>query len=235
MKRKAELPLYLRIADELREKLLSLPIGAPFETEQTLTETYGVARGTIRQALNVLVQEGILTRTQGCGSFRSQPGISPYRFTLSQELTDSIREVGTNSAVKTLSVTLVPATPRVADVLNISHGTKVRKVTRLRWVDGKPFAYCEAYLRTDKVPPFFKRDYRTSLANLVRNEFKVHIESRHCDIYAIAADETVAQALSIPVGTPVMKIALLVFGRDREPLLSDVFFVPSSQALHFEI
>lgn len=235
MKRKAELPLYLRIADELREKLLSLPIGAPFETEQTLTETYGVARGTIRQALNVLVQEGILTRTQGCGSFRSQPGISPYRFTLSQELTDSIREVGTNSAVKTLSVTLVPATPRVADVLNISHGTKVRKVTRLRWVDGKPFAYCEAYLRTDKVPPFFKRDYRTSLANLVRNEFKVHIESRRCDLSAVAADEFTGNELAVPVGSPLLKLTIICFGLDNEPILTDVFYFTTLQVLHFEV
>ena len=111
MKTAPDPPLYLRIADELRERLLTLPIGAPFETEQALTKQYGVARGTIRQALNVLVQEGILLRTQGCGSFRTQPVVSPYRFTLSQELTDSIREVGTNSIVRNLSITVIPASP----------------------------------------------------------------------------------------------------------------------------
>ena len=94
MKTVSELPLYLRIADELRAQLILLPVGAPFETEQTLTDRYGVSRGTIRQALDVLVQEGILTRTQGSGSYRSQPTAVPYRFTLTQELTDSIRAVG---------------------------------------------------------------------------------------------------------------------------------------------
>ena len=59
MKPVPELPLYLKIADELRARLLQLPADAPLETEEALTEEFGVARGTIRQALNVLVQEGI--------------------------------------------------------------------------------------------------------------------------------------------------------------------------------
>lgn len=235
MKPRSDLPLYLRIADELRARLMLLPVGAPFETEQALTEEFGVARGTIRQALNVLVQEGILMRTQGCGSFRAQPVISPYRFTLSEELTDSIREVGSNSAVRNLSITLVPAPPAVADLLHIPHNTKVRRVTRVRVLDGKPFAYCIAHLRTDAIPPFYKRDYKTSLGNLVRYEMKVHIKSRHCDLLSVAADETVAAALSIPVGTPVLKIILVCRGRDGEPMLSDVFYFPSAQTLHFEI
>ena len=229
------LPLYLRIADDLRAKLLLLPVGAPFETEQTLAEEYGVARGTIRQALNVLVQEGILTRAQGRGSFRSESANAQYNVMLTKELTESIRKFDENSSLRGLSITVINATPAIAELLNVPRNAKVRRVTRVRTVDGVPYAYCVAHLRTDTVPAFFKRDYKSSLGKLVRYDLKVHIESRHCDIYAVAADETVAEVLSIPVGTPVMKIALLVFGRDYEPLLSDVFYFPSSQALHFEI
>ena len=235
MKHKSELPLYLRIADELRAKLLLLPVGTPFLTEQALTEEYGVARGTIRQSLNVLVQEGLLLRTQGSGSFRTQPIVSQYQFTLSQELTDSIREVGSNSAVRNLSITIVPASVAAADQLKIPHGTKVRKVTRIRWTDAKPFAYCEGYLRTDKVPPFYKRDYSGSLGDLVRNKLQVHIGSRHCDFCAVSADETVADALEVPQGSPILKVNLLCNGYDNEPLLIDSFYFPASQALHFEV
>ena len=235
MKPVNKLPLYLKIADDLRAKLLLLAVGAPFETEQALAEEYGVARGTIRQALNLLVQEGILTRAQGRGSFRSESANSQYNVMLSKELTESIREVDANSSLRALSITVINATPAVAELLHVPHNTKVRRVTRIRVVDGTPFAYCIAHLRTDLVPAFFKRDYKSSLGKLIRYDLKVHIESRHCDIYATAADETVATALSIPVGTPVMKIMLLVFGRNHEPLLSDVFYFPASQALHFEI
>lgn len=235
MKSATGLPLYLRIADELRARLLLLPVGAPFETEQTLTEEFGVARGTIRQALDVLVQEGLLLRTQGSGSFRAQPVYSQYRFVLTQELTDSIREVGTKSAVRNLSVTLVPASPGIADLLHIPHGTKVRKVTRTRWLDAKPFAYCEGYLRTDSVPQFYKRDYASSLGNLVRNVLKVHISSRYCDLFAVAADEDLSAVLNVPVGSPILRVQIICNGYDGEPLLTDAFYFPSSQMLHFEV
>lgn len=235
MKPVPELPLYLKIADELRARLLLLPDGAPFETEQALTKEYGVARGTIRQALNLLVQEGILLRTQGRGSFRSTAKEQQYSLMLTQELTESIRKVGSNSSVRGLSVTVVNATPAVADLLCIPHNTKIRKVVRTRVVDGKPYVYCVGHLRTDKIPAFYKRDYKTSLGNLVRYEFNVHIEARRCDLCAVSADETVAAALSIPVGTPLLKVMLVCLGREREPLLSDVFYFPASQALHFEV
>ena len=235
MKPTPELPLYLKIADELRASLLLLPEGAPFETEQALTDEYGVARGTIRQALNLLVQEGLLSRTQGRGSFRSSSKTQQYNLMLTEELTDSIRTIGTNSSIRGLSITLVPATPAIADLLKIPRGAKIRKVLRTRIVDGQPYVYCVGHLRTDIVPPFYKRDYKTSLGNLVRYELKVHIETRRCDFCAVAADETIAAALSIPVGTPVLKIVLICYGREREPLLSDVFYFPSSQSLHFEV
>ena len=235
MKTLTELPLYMKIADDLRARLLMLPVGAPFETEQALTAEFNVARGTIRQALNVLVQEGLLHRTQGSGSFRSQPSVSAHRFTLTQDLTDSILEIGSNSDVRNLSVTLVPASPAVADVLHIPRSTKVRKVTRRRIVDGKPFAYCEGYLRTDSVPQFFKRDYDTSLGNLVRNKLQVHIGSRSCTIRALEADTLVSEMLSIPVGSPVLRVGIICFGFDKEPLLFDMFYLTPSQTLHFNL
>ena len=235
MKALSEIPLYLKIADELRAKLIELPVGTPFETEQMLTKEYGVARGTIRQALNVLVQEGLLTRTQGSGSFRSQPINSSYRFTLTQELTESIRKIGVSSSVRNLSITLVPALIDISELLHIPRGAKVRKVTRLRVIDGKPFAYCEAYLRTDSIPAFYKRDYTSTLGDLVRNKLQVHLGDRRCEFRAVAADETVAQALAIPLGSPVLMVSILCFGYDREPLLSDVFYFTSSQTLRFEL
>lgn len=235
MKKISELPLYLKIADELRARLLLLPLGAPFETEQSLMEEFDVSRGTVRQALNQLVQEGLLVRTQGSGSFRSQPADSPYRFTLSQELTDSLRKIGSYSSVRNLSITVIAAPPDVADTLCIPRGTKVRRVARIRAIDGNPYAYCVAYLRTDKVPPFYKHDYSGSLGGLVRNELRVHIGKRRCDFQATAADAIVSEALAIPVGSPVLEIRLVCLGHDEQPLLTDTFWFPASQSLHFEV
>ena len=227
-----DLPRYQRIADELRIRLQSLPLGAPFDTEIELAEEFGVSRGTIRQAIDILVREGLLTRTKGRGSFRSQQ-LPTHSFALVRSLTSAIREIGSKSEVRDLSITLVPAPPEIADKLNVPHGAKVRRVSRIRIDNDIPFAYGVSYLRTDRVPKFFKRDFKSSLSDLVRNTLNVHIEDRHCECFASAADPVTAEALSVPVGAPVLNLVFICCGYEKEPLLMDHFRFPSTQVLRF--
>jgi GntR family transcriptional regulator, arabinose operon transcriptional repressor len=72
-------PLYLKIRDALRSEILEKPYqtGDPFYSEGDLVAKYGVARGTIRQALSTLEQEGYIRREKGRGTFVSLKGFSP--------------------------------------------------------------------------------------------------------------------------------------------------------------
>lgn len=72
-------PLYLKIRDSLRSEILEKPYqaGDPFYSEGELATKYGVARGTIRQALATLEQEGYIRREKGRGTFVSFKGFSP--------------------------------------------------------------------------------------------------------------------------------------------------------------
>ncbi len=228
------LPQYARIADELRSRLRRLPLGAPFETEQEIAEEFGVSRGTVRQALKTLEQEGLLMREQGRGSFRAQPNESPYVFRLEQSFSDSIRKIGVESGLRKLSVKMVPAPAPIADMLHIPRGTKVRRVSRVRTVGGMPFAYGVGYLRADQVPQFFKRDYRTTLSDLVRNDMHLHIESQRCEVYAAVADEEIASALSVPLGASVLKLCFFCRSTSGVPMLLDTFFFPPTQTMRFE-
>lgn len=233
MTKAGEIPQYMRIADTLRIRLRQLPVGAPFQTEQELTDEFGVSRGTVRQALDVLVHEGLLQRTQGRGSFRTKPNDMPYLFSLERNFADSIREIGTNSSIRKLSVMLVPASQEIAKILNVPRGTKVRRVTRIRTVEGEPFAYGVAYLRTDLIPAFYKRDYSTSLSTMLHTKLDVHFESRQCECYAAAADAEIAEALSIPEGSPILKLSFFCRAYGGEPMLLDTFCFPPSQTMQF--
>ena len=63
--------LYHQIKQDLRVKIEPLDPGTKIETEQQLSDHYGVSRGTIRQAINDLASEGLLQKVQGSGTFRS--------------------------------------------------------------------------------------------------------------------------------------------------------------------
>ena len=62
-------PLHQQLAAVLRERIASLPSGEPLPTELELVATFGVSRGTVRKALQGLVDDGLLVRRQGKGTF----------------------------------------------------------------------------------------------------------------------------------------------------------------------
>lgn len=235
MNEPTDIPQYLSIADELRAKLRKMPIGAPVDPEQMLAAEYGVSRDTMRRALNVLVHEGLLTRARGRGTFRSQSKTPEFHLVLEESLFHSIRRVGNSSEVEKLSVSLVSAPAEIADMLDIPRGTKVRRVSRARILNGRPYACCIAYMRTDMVPQFFKRDFKTSLSALITDTLHLHIESRSMECYASTADPTAAEILSIPEGSPVMCINIFLRGYNGVPMLVDTFSFPPSQILRFTV
>ena len=67
----AETPLWQQLADILRAKIKSgeLPPGRVMPSESTLVQEHGLARGTARKAVDALVQEGLVNRVQGRGTF----------------------------------------------------------------------------------------------------------------------------------------------------------------------
>ena len=69
------LPLYQRLREEMLAKISAgeWTPGAPIPTEAELTRHYGVAIGTVRKAVDTLVNEGLLLRSQGRGTFLRRP------------------------------------------------------------------------------------------------------------------------------------------------------------------
>jgi DNA-binding GntR family transcriptional regulator len=67
----AETPLWQQLASILRAQIQSgeLPPGGIMASEATLMQEHGLARGTVRKAIDALVQEGLVNRVQGRGTF----------------------------------------------------------------------------------------------------------------------------------------------------------------------
>ena len=60
--------LYLQIAEEIKKDLLNLKYGEQIPSEIELIERYGVSRGTVRQAVNILENSGYLYKVMGKGT-----------------------------------------------------------------------------------------------------------------------------------------------------------------------
>jgi GntR family transcriptional regulator len=144
-------PRYLEIAEHLRELISTGTAGDRLPSDADLVDRFGVSRMTARQAVQMLVTEGLLYRRRGQGTFvasRPVPRLlgSPLSFT------ESMRRRGLRASSRVLVAT--EADPAQADVeaLNLADGDRVVVLERLRLTDGVPMAIERAVLAPDLAP-----------------------------------------------------------------------------------
>ena len=133
-------PLYVQLEMLLRDKIdaRAWRNGEAIPSEAELCERYGVSRGTVRRAIQMLVQEGYLITKKGSGSFVSEGGIprpatrSPLSFAV------LLRERGMDFSTRVLSREVMGAPQAVAAHLGVGQGSPTLFMRRVRSVAGAP-------------------------------------------------------------------------------------------------
>jgi len=154
----SEGPLYRQIAENLRQDILvgRLGPGDSLPSESSLMETYGSARGTVRQAIALLKSEGVLEVRRGRGAFvRARPRVRRLaydRFSrVHRERGDSaflaeLKAQGQHPEVELIKVGTEKASSEVARRLGKRSGTKVVIRRRRYFADGHPIELATSYL-----------------------------------------------------------------------------------------
>lgn len=134
--------------------------GSPAPSERELVHRFGVARMTVRQALDALVTEGLLERIPGRGTFVARPrrGASPIT-----GFTEEMARRGLLAESVTLLARREQAGPGVSRALNITEGDAVIHWRRLRRGDGAVVCLEDNYLNEVLLPGFLQTGMPTSL------------------------------------------------------------------------
>ena len=131
---------------EYLERLIDegLKVGDAIPSERFLTQTFGISRMTVRQAIDGLVAEGILRREHGRGTFVAPPG-QEFELRLTT-FGEEMRHRGLVPGTRVLTAELVAASPRLAATLGIEPGSSVHHLERLRTADGEPLIVEENWI-----------------------------------------------------------------------------------------
>lgn len=151
---------HVQVREYLRTLIQGLEPGAPAPSERVLMQHFGVARMTVRQAVDGLVAEGQLERMPGRGTYVSRfprPVSRPLGFT-----EDMIRR-GAETRTETVTAKLGQAGPRVATALGISEGDAVVYWRRVRHVNGIPLCLQDVFLNEILLPGFLQGEPPDSL------------------------------------------------------------------------
>ncbi len=130
-----------------------LEVGDAIPSERILSERFGVARMTVRQAVDALVADGLLAREQGRGTF-----VAPRRVDFEMRLTtfgEEMRRRGMRPDSKVLAAERVPATADVADALGTLTGRPLHYLCRVRYADGTPMSIEQTWVPVALAPDLF--------------------------------------------------------------------------------
>src|SRR5690606_6038063 len=140
------LPLYQRLRDAFQTRIASgeWKPGGPIPTEAELTREYGVAIGTIRKAVDTLVSDGLLQRSQGRGTFVRRPDFESSFLRFFRQTRTSRQRITPEGQVLARSLTKRPH--HVRQALQLDAEAQGLKLDRLRKIDGNAIFREEIWL-----------------------------------------------------------------------------------------
>ncbi|MFF2525453.1 GntR family transcriptional regulator [Streptomyces liangshanensis] len=204
---------YLEIAEALRQAILAgeHPVGARLPSESDLAARWSASRGTVRQAVGLLAQEGLIGSRQGA-----------RRVVLRQELRHSFQQLnsfaqwahamGREPSSLILSRVTRAANPEEASRLGTTPGAEVLHVLRLRRLDGEP-VLVERTAYTDWVAPAVRElpDDCVSIMNSIAENAGIVAHYGEHLIDAVAAGSEDARLLRVRRGSPLLRQRYLTY------------------------
>jgi GntR family transcriptional regulator len=209
-------PRYLQIAEMLRRELRGE--GERIPSEHQLCARYGVSRPTIRQALDVLVQEGLLYRHAGRGTF-STPTPGGERKLRVIGSVDDIIALGEETWFKLISREEVPVAANIAQALRLKPGSTAYRIIGIRHADNGPFQHVTGYVPTAIGDALSDEDLsKTALVGAVERQLGMPIKFVEQTADAALAPRHVAELLQIRPRTPLLLFERTYFAVNGEPV-----------------
>jgi GntR family transcriptional regulator len=220
--REGGVSLYAQIRERLRNETMQMTPGSAILPEIELERNFGVSRITIRRAIDDLVQEGILVRKQGKGTFVQGPKLT-HELNAVTSWTEQLRMLGFTAQTADLQIRGVEASLALAKELRISRGDQLSMVTRLRLANGEPMSLMTNYLPAALVPDLARKFVKgESLYDLLNQVYGLIPDVAVDKVETRLPTRDEAKRLMTPARTPVLCVNRISYLTDGTPLEKSV-------------
>jgi GntR family transcriptional regulator len=225
--RGSAIPYYLQVCKALRDQLTSgeWSAGDQIPGELALGEMFGVSRPVIRQAIACLIDEGLLVRRKGKGTYLAESKIKVGLIQRQTGFYQDMLEQGYPPTSRVLKIEVKPANANVAYHLGLEPGTQVIEITRLRLVDNEPVVLVTTFLPYEACAAVMQEDLSQQSLYAVLERRGLLISHGHQTLKVTPASTFEANLLNIPSGSPL-------FALDKVSYLNDHRPIEYSNALH---
>ena len=206
-------PLYHQVSKKLEGAIISgvLPVGARLEREVTFANRLGLSRPTIRRAIQELVDVGLLVRRRGVGTQVVQGQVT--RGVELTSLYDDLVQSGKQPATMVLDISEFRADAELALRLDVSLGTPLLFIKRLRQADGVPVSIMQNWLNLSSIKLTERALAQYGLYQMLRSKgITLSVAKQRFGARTALAEE--ADLLKIERGSALLTMERLTFDKD---------------------
>ena len=188
--------------------------GQKLPGELKLAEQHKVSRVTVRRALQALREAGLVARRPGIGTIvLEQPLDARLTASVSNLLPNMVR-MSEASDVRLLEFGYVEPTGVVRERLGLASGERVQRSIRVRSMNGKPFSHLVTHVPARIALNYNEADLADTPLFVLLERSGVQVSQATQTISAVLADQDVAQALEVAVGSPLIALTRVVCDQD---------------------
>ncbi len=213
-------PIFWQIKQDLHKKILSgfYKVEEQIPSESKLAEKYKVNRLTARSAVTELVNEGLLYRRQGQGTFVCRQRIETGIARLSSFMND-MKEKGYSVFSEVLVKEEKEPSAQMKEYLKIHPGDTVYNIKRLRFANGEPIVLQDAFIPSQYCSGLLDYNFeKVSLYETLKNNYSLDISHASESLEARIADDEQADYLRVSKNSPILFSFRLTMLDDDTPI-----------------
>jgi GntR family transcriptional regulator len=225
------LPRYHRIAEALRLRIRAgeWAPGASLPNQRRLARDFGVTLMTLRQALELLERDELITRRHGLGTFVAAPSID-YEITKLRRFATDLSAQGESVSTRVLGTRVAVADHRTSNALGLGPRARVVVLERLRLVDGHPMSLQRSFLPARLGDELLAADFSaTTLSQVLEFKLGIVIVRAREAVSAVRLGRREARELACPTGAPAFESERVSFDAAGQPVVFDRVFIPGDR------
>ncbi|ARK29775.1 GntR family transcriptional regulator [Halalkalibacter krulwichiae] len=209
-------PLHIQIRNIIEKEINEGHYQNKIPSERDLMERFSVSRTTIREAITALVNEGVLKKVHGKGTFISEQ--SPVQEWLSSlnSFTETVKNMGMEPGTKLLKCGIVSNQSHIIDMLETD---EIYRIERLRFSDSIPTAIERHHYNKEIGLALAKYDLnRETIYDLIEKNLGVELNEAEQFISCKEVSDEDAHLLEVKTGSSILYVERLITNANGEPV-----------------
>jgi GntR family transcriptional regulator len=218
--RSSPLPIYVQLSSWAESMISSgqFPVGTKLPAESRLARDFRLNRNTVRQAIALLAQRGLVEKERGVGAFvKRRSALSPiHQLGRMTSFVDDFELKDVEVEDRILTQEKARAGPEVAEKLGVRPGEALVVVERLRIADGIPFLLEKQYYPWDRFGGLLQVEIKGSMYQLLTTQFHADLHHSIQTLRVVRPSQPIAAKLRISRDVPCMFLESLAYTSQGE-------------------